>query len=170
VRDSVTGDPIVGATVAVNDKRTTTDSAGGFSLGAPSHFIALQIYHPAYADYLKTQTVPDDGSLVVVLPPLAPYAWACRTAGDSVVANVTDLQGRKTIVRRDTSGVRAIRGTDTSFHTAYIWRWIPIDYLTYEVRLRVEGGPFEALRWHIYDTRGHILERPCLRLRAGRSD
>ena len=162
VRDSLTSRGVSNALVTTAIAHTLADEQGRFTVIAPRGRTRIHVAHPQYS--LKSfdrMAAPDEG-FRLDLAPLAPTVLGCEVRQGVMWMLVVDLQGRKTIVRRDSSGVTLGAEKSQRWIVAHDFTWWALDELTWLV-----DGPAAApadvatAQWWLFDTDGNVRQHAC---------
>lgn len=129
-------EPVVGATVTIGTKQTTTDAEGNFSIpDAPTGLQAVRVEHPSFMTFKEQVLINGDFLTVFLFPPgnLPPLPFTL--AGRVTLQGETNHSGVRVEARRKSDGIVvdvAITGIDGTYAL-----WVPPG--TYLVRASKEG-------------------------------
>ena len=162
VRDSLGGGPISDALVTTTVGNALTDADGRFRVFAPRGRASFRVAHRHYSLKSFETTVDENASVALSVAPLGPTVLGCDVRRGRMWMLVRDLQGRKTVVRRDSSGVTLGEGADRRWVVAHEFSWGPLDALTW----LVEGPPasfseISTAVWRLFDTDGNVRPHRC---------
>jgi hypothetical protein len=162
VTDSLTGAGVADAMVTTEIGTAITDAAGRFTVLAPSHDVRLRVLHIQYELRTLRRTVREGALLHVPVVPLAPVVRGCRLSDGRTWTLIADLQGRKTIVRRDSSGVMVGEEDARRFIAGHRFDWWAVD----DHHWIMEGPAVTAeelagAEWRIFDTDGNLRPHRC---------
>ena len=162
VHDSLSGGPVREALVTTTIDNALTDANGRYELLAKPGSVRLSVIHPHYARRSFNRAAAEGASHALRIIPLTPTVLGCDVRDGTMWMLVVDLQGRKTIVRRDSSGVTLGSEPDRRWVVAHEFTWWALDALTWLVE-GPEAGPDEAAtaEWHLYDTDGNVRPHRC---------
>jgi hypothetical protein len=162
VRDSLTGRGVAEALVTTATGRALADEAGRFTVVAPRGRTRIHVAHPQYSLKSFERVAAPEAGFPLDVAPLAPTVLGCEVRQGVMWMLVADLQGRKTIVRRDSSGVTLGGGDAPRWIVAHDFTWWAIDELTWLV-----DGPAASpddvatARWRLFDTDGNVRPHGC---------
>ncbi len=97
----------------------------------------------------------------ITLRRLAPLLMACALQADTIHALIVDLQGRKTLNRREGSTVTLTAPSGFTVLNGFAWRWTAIDNLTWRVRVPVVGDSVSRIAWQLRDSDGNLDASEC---------
>lgn len=162
VRDSLSSDGIGAALVTTAIGTAFTDDAGRFEVLAPAGSTTVRVAHPQYVIKQTRGTARSQATFGFALAPLGPVVLGCTLRDGRAWLLVIDLQGRKTIVRRDSSGVHLGEGALARWLPAHEFTWWALDSLTW----LVDGPPATAAElvsaeWRLFDTDGNLRPHRC---------
>jgi len=161
VLDSLRGIPVPNASVSIGDTGTMTDVAGRFRLFSPTGAVPVLVL--AYGHEARSLVLSVYGTTrsTITLRRLAPLLIACTLQADTIHALIVDLQGRKTLNRREGSTVALTVPSGITVLNGFSWRWTPIDHLTWRVRVPVGGAPVSRISWQLRDLDGNLDASDC---------
>jgi hypothetical protein len=162
VRDSLGGRPVADALVTTAIARALTDRDGRFSVLAPRGRTRIHVAHTQYALKSFDAYAEPGAGLTLEIAPLGPVVLGCEVRQGVMWMLVVDLQGRKTIVRRDSSGVTLGDGAARRWVVAHEFTWWALDELTW----LVDGPPAShaevgTAEWWLFDTDGNVRRHGC---------
>ena len=137
VRDSLGGRPVAEALVTTAVDRALTDASGRFEVNAPRGRTRFHVAHAQYSLKSFSAYAEPGAGLTLEIAPLGPTVLGCEVRQGVMWMLVADLQGRKTIVRRDSSGVTLGEGPARRWVVAHDFTWWALD----ELRWLVDGPP-----------------------------
>jgi hypothetical protein len=161
VLDSLAGLPVAGARVLGTDSVEVTDAAGSFRLMVPARPFTVLVTHPGYEGYALSVALQMPAHRIVRLRRLAPAVLGCRIAADTVYATVVDLQGRKTVNRREGSVAILRSGGQDVMLSGLSWYWQPVDSLTLAVFIPPPGGRVTGATLTVSDVAGFRGTAEC---------
>ncbi len=166
VLDSLRGVPVPNASVSVGDTGTMTDVAGRFRLFAPTGAVPVLVL--AYGHEARSMVLSVHGSTrsTITLRRLAPLLVACGLQADTIHALIVDLQGRKTLNRREGSTVALTGPSGITVFNGFAWRWTAIDNVTWRVRVPGVGDSVSRIAWQLRDTDGNLDASECSQVAA----
>lgn len=161
VLDSLGGSPVPRATVSLGDTGTATDEAGRFRLFVPRGPVSLLVL--AFGHEARSQVLTVNGTTrsTVQLRRLSPFLQACAVQADTIHALIVELQGRKTLNRREGSTVSLTTPSGTTVLNGFAWRWTAIDNVTWRVRIPVPGESPTRVSWQLRDTDDNLHAADC---------
>jgi hypothetical protein len=162
VYDSVLGQAIPGLRVLVGDSAVLTDTFGRFSTMHRSGAFVIAVNDSRYETFTRPDRLQGNNIVVLSLRGRAPYVTSCEFGADSVMATMVDLQGRKTINRRNGSFLTAELPGDSLQNDAYSWSWRPIDDFTWRTASPVSSSA-SAVEWRLEDADGNSRTTRCVR-------
>lgn len=163
VLDSLAALPVAGARVLGTDSMVVTDAAGSFRIMVPTGPFTILVTHPDYESYGLSVTLEVPAHRIVQLRRLAPAVLGCRIASDTVYATVVDLQGRKTVNRREGSVAIVRSGGQEVVLSGLSWSWQPVDSLTLAVSIPPPGGAVTGATLTVSDVAGFRGAAACFR-------
>ncbi len=161
VLDSVPGSPVPRATVILGDTGTVTDDAGRFRLFVPAGPVPLLILALGHETRSQLLTVNGSTRSTVQLRRLSPFLQACAVQADTIHAVIVELQGRKTLNRREGSTVSLTTPSGTTVLNGFAWRWTPINHVTWWVRIPVPGNAPSRVSWLLRDIDDNLHAADC---------
>lgn len=162
VVDSLTGRAVPAALVSTAGGSAITDESGRFELTARLGAGSFRVTHQQY-EFKTFQLNLDAGTgYRLEVAPLGPTVLGCAVRDGRMWMLVVDLQGRKTIVRRDSSGVTLGEAGAERWLPAHEFTWWALD----ELHWLVDGPPASSAevgtaRWHLFDTDGNVRPHRC---------
>ncbi len=161
--DSAVGLPAPGVKVTVGSPSTVTDEIGRYRLVVDSGRHVLTAPDSLYEPYQQTPIVTGDRVLDLQLRRLTPYVTGVVFVRDTIYATVVDLQGRRTLDRRQLSRLE-VRGPGTVFTvTASRWAWLAIDLESWRVVVPVGRDDLTEATWRVMDIEGFEFLATCQR-------
>ena len=162
VRDSLGGRPVAEALVTTAIDRALTDASGRFEVNAPRGRTRFHVAHAQYSLKSFSAYAEPGAGLTLEIAPLGPTVLGCEVRQGVMWMLVADLQGRKTIVRRDSSGVTLGEGPARRWVVAHEFTWWALD----ELRWLVDGPPaapaeVATAEWWLFDTDGNVRRHGC---------
>jgi hypothetical protein len=162
VRDSLGARPVADALVTTAIARALTDANGRFSVLAPRGRTRIHVAHTQYSLKSFDAYAEPGAGLTLEIAPLGPVVLGCEVRQGVMWMLVADLQGRKTIVRRDSSGVTLGDGAARRWVVAHEFTWWALDELTW----LVDGPPaspeeLATAQWWLFDTDGNVRRHGC---------
>lgn len=164
VADSMTGAALADVGIFGGESTVASDIDGRFRVPVRTGMVTLRATASGYEHFSSVFNVVTSGSHDLLLRRLAPALLACGLQGDTLTGIVVDLQGRKTIDRRE--GSFAVLTTGGSALTAINWYWQPVDYLTWRIAIPLNGSPATDALLVLRDTDGWLSGRACAGLPA----
>lgn len=164
VLDSLLGKPVAGAAVLIADADTVTGPDGRFRLEVPAGLQAFVVIAPGHEIRQGSLRVPSITPATFMLRRVAPTVLACGFASDTLRAIIVDLQGRKTVNRREGARLLLVGETDSLVLAGGELWWTPVDYLTWLVRAAVPLERLVAAVWRVPDTDGNLEAAACASL------
>lgn len=161
VVDSLRGSPVPRATVSLGDTGTLTDEAGRFRLFVPQGPAPLLVLALGHETRSQVLTVNGTTRSTVQLRRLSPFLQACAVQADTIHALIVELQGRKTLNRREGSTVSLTTPSGTTVLDGFAWRWTAIDNVTWWVRIPVPGASPSRISWQLRDTDDNMHAADC---------
>ncbi len=161
VFDSALGTPVAGVRLQVSGTQTTTDGQGRYTALADSGVVDFVSWDRAYEPLNLRRLVDRPGRVDVNLRRLAPLIARFRVEGNSVLARVLDLQGRKTINRW--TGTRVVLQGD-GFETSLLanrWIWRAVDHLAWDVTIDAGRPDVDHVLWEVRDSEGGEFSVTC---------
>jgi hypothetical protein len=131
-------------------------------VAAPRGRTRIHVAHPLYSLKSFARVVEPEAGFALDIAPLGPTVVGCEVRQGVLWMLVVELQGRKTVVRRDSSGVTLGRGATQRWVVAHEFTWWALDALTW----LVEGPPavpdeIGTAEWHLFDTDGNLRPHGC---------
>lgn len=166
VLDSLRGIPVPNASVSLGDTGTMTDVAGRFRLFAPTGAVPLLVLAYGHEARSMVLSLPGATRSTITLRRLAPLLVACALQADTIHALIVDLQGRKTLNRREGSTVALTAPSGITVLNGFSWRWTAIDNLTWRVRVPVAGDAVSRIAWQLRDIDGNLDASECSQVAA----
>lgn len=162
VRDSLLGVAVPDALVTTAIGSALTDQLGRFSVAAPRGRARIHVAHASYSLKSFERVAEPDAGFALDVAPLGPTVVGCDVRQGVMWMLVVELQGRKTVVRRDSSGVTLGRGGTERWIVAHDFTWWALDPLTW----LVEGPPaapdeIGTAEWRLFDTDGNLRPHGC---------
>ena len=161
VSDSLLSQPVGPVALVVGPHALTTDSAGAFQADVPQGALVISADVDGYLPHTVRSTVFVTTYIPVRLRRLAPAVTACYIDRDTVRATVIDLDGRKTIDRRERSRLRLLAPTPIDSMTAYELYWNPVDILTWHVLAPLGRFDVTDTEWLLEDETGRTTVQRC---------
>lgn len=162
VRDSLLGAAVADALITTSLGTALTDPLGRFSVVAPRGRTRIHVAHPFYALKSFERVTEPDARFAFEVAPLGPTVVGCDVRQGVMWMLVVELQGRKTVVRRDSSGVTLGQGAAERWVVAHEFTWWALDAFTW----LVEGPPaapdeIATAEWRLFDTDGNLRPHGC---------
>ena len=161
VSDSLLSQAIGPVELVVGQNALTTDSAGAFEADVVQGALEISANVDGYLPHTVRDTVFVTTYIPVRLRRLAPAVTACFIDRDTVRATVIDLDGRKTIDRRERSRLRLLAPTPVDSITAYELYWNPVDILTWHVVAPLGRFDITDTEWLLEDETGRTTVQRC---------
>ena len=167
VMDSVLSTPIPGIRVLVGDSVAFADAYGSFVTAQSPGQKVLAIRDTRYEDLTISHHFDRSESVTLTVRGQAPYVTQCAFSRESVSAVIVDLQGRKTVNRRDQSTLVTRTAGMAVSSNAYSWTWNPIDNLTWLTTVPSVGAAPDSVEWRVEDADGYMRPTRCVNRTAG---
>ncbi len=161
VLDSLAGLPVAGARVLGTDSVVVTDAGGSFRLLVPTRPLVILVMASGYGSHALPVSLQGPAHRTVRLRRLAPAVLGCAIVSDTVYATVVDLQGRKTVNRREGSVAVISSGGQAVVLTGLAWYWRPLDSLTLAVVIPPPAGAVAAAVLTVSDVEGFRGTAQC---------
>jgi carboxypeptidase family protein len=161
VADTFSRAPLSGVRVVGVDAATESQADGTFRLSVPAGPTGVLLSADGYESASVRLTGQPGARLTVTLRPFRPVVLGCVVDSGLIQATVVDLQGRRTIDRRDGSYVFVRAAGETTLLTGLTWSWRTVDSLTYLVLVKAPTGPVEQASMFVSDVEGYSSQVGC---------